>query len=86
MSYQRFKKGGKRQKNKNIFNFFKKVPFFESLITQKWSTFEHNYVSYVKRQKSCTLIVILVILSYLTSPIFNSSSKSTGYFLVNDEV
>ena len=32
--------------------------FFESLITQKRSTFEHSYVSYGKRQKSCTLIVI----------------------------
>ena len=39
------------------------------------------YAVYSKRQKSCTLIVIWIILSYLTSPIFNSSSKSTGYFI-----
>ena len=39
------------------------------------------YVLHGKRQKSCTLIVIWVIVSYLTSPIFNSSSKSTGFFL-----
>ena len=32
--------------------------FFESLITQKRSIFEESYISYSKRQKSCTLIVI----------------------------
>ena len=60
--------------------FFKKNTVFKSPITQKQSIFEHSYVSYGKRQKKCTIIVIQVILSYLTSPIFNSSSKSTGYF------
>ena len=56
--------------------------FIESLITHKPFIFEHSYVSYDKRQKSCTLIVILVILSYLTSPILNSSSKSNWIFLL----
>ena len=32
------------------------------------------------RRTHCTLIVIYVILSYLTSTIFNSLSKSTGFF------
>ena len=32
--------------------------FFESLITQKRFVFEESYISYGKRQKSCTLIVI----------------------------
>ena len=36
----------------------------------------------VKRQKSCTLIVSLIILSYQTSLILNSSSKSTGIFFL----
>ena len=62
-------------------DFFQKSTFFESPITQKRSLFEYNYVSCDKRQKSCTFIVILIILSYLTSPIFNSLSKSTGYFI-----
>ena len=39
-----------------------------------WSTLRFG-----KRQKSCTLIVILIIFTYLTSPIFNSSSKSTVF-------
>ena len=60
--------------------FFQKSAFFESPITQKRFIFAHNYVSYGKRQKSCTLIVILIILTYLTSAICNSSSKSTGFF------
>ena len=30
----------------------------ESLIAQKWSVFEESYISYGKRQKSCTLIVV----------------------------
>ena len=92
MSYQRFNKGG--QVAKSLFlaksvqkllnkkmktDFFQKRHFFESLITHKRSIFEESYISYGKRQKSCTLIVILVILSYLTFPIFNSSSKSTGF-------
>ena len=91
MSYQRFKKGDRVAKSpfleksvKKLFNkkiiFFQKSTFFESPITHKRFIFEHSYISYGKRQKSCTLIVILVRLSYLTSPIFNSSSKSTGFF------
>ena len=94
MSYQRFNKGGRVAKSPYLAksvqkllsrkiktDFFQKRHFFESLITHKRSIFEHSYASHCKRQKSCTLIVILVILSYLTSPIFNSSSKSTGYFI-----
>ena len=59
-------------------DFFQKTTFFESPITQKRFIFEESHISYSKRKKSCTLIVIWIILSYLTSPIFNSSSKSTG--------
>ena len=94
MSYQRFKKGGRvanspflEKSVQKLFykkiktDFFQKSTFFESPITHKRFIFEHSYISYGKRQKSCTLIVILVRLSYLTSPIFNSSSKSTGFFL-----
>ena len=72
MSYQRFNKGGRLAKspflaksvqkllNKKIKTdfFFKKVPFFESPITQKRSIFEYSYVLYDKRQKGCILIVI----------------------------
>ena len=43
--------------------FFQKSTFFDSSITQKRSIFEHSHVSYGKRQKSCTLIVIYVMLS-----------------------
>ena len=39
-------------------DFFQKNTFFESPIAQKRFIFEHSYVSYGKRQKSCTLIVI----------------------------
>ena len=39
-------------------DFFQKTTFFESPITQKRFIFEHSYISYGKRQKSCTLIVI----------------------------
>ena len=95
MSYQRFNKGGRVAKspflaksvqkslNKKIvkIDFFQKTTFFESPITQKRFIFEESLISYTKRQKSCTIIVIQVILSYLTCPIFNSSSKSTGYFI-----
>ena len=94
MSYQRFNKGGRVAKspfsaksvqkslNRKIKTDFPgKSTFFESPITHKRFIFEHSYISYGKRQKSCCLIVILVILSYLTSPTFNSSSKSTGYFI-----
>ena len=95
MSYQRFKEGGRVEKSlfwaksvqkwlnkKIIMDFFHKTTFFESPIAHKRFIFEESYISYGKRQKSCILIVIviLVILPYLTSPIFNSSSKSTGYF------
>ena len=95
MIYQRFKKGGRIAKslflaksvqkklNKKIKTlFFKKNNLFESPITQKQFIFEQSFISYGKRQKSCTLIIIQVISSYLTSPIFNSSSKSTGYFFL----
>ena len=37
---------------------FKKKTFFESPITQKWFIFEESHISYSKRQKSFTLIVI----------------------------
>ena len=61
--------------------------FFESLITHKRFIFEESYVSYGKRQKSCTLIVVLVKRLYLTSLIFNSSAKSNRlFFIANEEV
>ena len=73
MSYQRFNKGGRVAKSpfleksvQKLFNkkiktdFFQKSTFFESPITHKRFIFEHSYISYGKRQKSCTLIVILV--------------------------
>ena len=63
-----------------------KSTFFESPNTHKRFIFEHSYILYGKRQKSCTSIVVLVILSYLTFPILNSSSKSTGFFFANEEV
>ena len=87
MIYQRFKKGVQKVLlNKKIkTHFFQKTTCFESPITQKRFIFEQSFISYGKRQKSCTLIVILVISSYLTSPIFNSSSKSTGYFFFEKE-
>ena len=71
MSYQRFNKGGRIAKslflaksvqkklNKKIkTHFFQKTTFFESPITQKRFIFEQSFISYGKRQKSCTLIVI----------------------------
>ena len=72
MSYQRFNKGGpvakslflsksvQKSLNKKIVitDFFQKTTFFESAITHKRFIFEHSYVSYSKRQKSCTFIVI----------------------------
>ena len=71
MSYQRFKKGGRVAKspflkksvqkllNKRIkTDFSGKSTLFELPITQKRFIFEHSYISYRKRQKSCTLIVI----------------------------
>ena len=39
-------------------DFFQKTTFFESPITQKRFIFKESYISYGKRQKSCTLIVI----------------------------
>ena len=36
------------------------IYFIESLITHKRFIFEESYISYGKRQKSCTLIVINV--------------------------
>ena len=71
MSYQRFKKGGRVAKsqfleksvqkslNKKIkTDFPRKSTFFQSLITHKRFIFEHSYILYGKRQKSCTLNVI----------------------------
>ena len=71
MSYQRFNEGGRVAKslflaksvqkslNKKIkTDFLKKTTFFESPIAQKRSIFKHSYVSYGKRQKSCTFIGI----------------------------
>ena len=54
--------------------------FFESLITHKRSIFEESYVSYDKRHKSCTLIVIWDKCLYLTSPTFNWSARSNRLF------
>ena len=73
LSYQRFKKGDFLKKIVfyffiklflHTFFFFQKrtfcypTTFFESLITHKRFIFEESYISYGKRQKSCTLIVI----------------------------
>ena len=67
--------------------FATRPPFFESLITHKRFVFKESYISYGKRQKSCTLIVIWVKCLYLTSPIFNSSAKSNRlFFIANEEV
>ena len=47
--------------------FRERAPFFELPITQKRFIFEESYISYGKRQKSCTLIVILYqMFVYLT--------------------
>ena len=52
----------------------------------RWYLINGSFLSRVtfhirsKRQKSCTLIVILVKCLYLTSPIFNSSAKSNRTF------
>ena len=54
--------------------------FIESLITHKRFIFKESYISYGKRQKNCTLIVVLVKCLYLTSPIFNSLAKSNRTF------
>ena len=94
MSYQRFDKGGRVAKSPFLANsvqkllnkkiktdFFQRSTFFESPITHKRFICQHSYISYGQRQKSCTLIVIWVILSYLMSPIFNSSVKVDRLFL-----
>ena len=39
-------------------DYFQKTTFFESPITQKRFIFEQSFISYGKRQKSCTLILI----------------------------
>ena len=78
MSYQLFNKGGRVAKSpflaksvqkslkiKIKIDFFQKTTLFESPITQKRFIFEESHISYSKRQKSCTSIVILVILSYV---------------------
>ena len=93
MSNRRFKKGTFSRKIR--FYFFLKLflhtfcqkrtfcystTFFESLITHKRFIFKESYISYGKRQKSCTLIVIWVKCLYLTSPTFNSSAKSNRLF------
>ena len=62
--------------------FATRPPFFESLITHKRFVFKESYISYGKRQKSCTLIVIWVKCLYLTYPTFNSSAKSNRLFLL----
>ena len=71
MSYQRFNKGGRVAKSpflakkkvcKNrLIKKLKRIffrNFFESPIAQKRFIFEYSYVSYGKRQKSCTFIII----------------------------
>ena len=71
MSYQRFNKGGRVAKSpflaksvqklldkKIKMDFFQKTTFFEWPITQKRFIFEQSFISYGKRQKSCTSIVI----------------------------
>ena len=96
MSNRRFKKGTFFEK-KSIFvfllsyfctlfsknwTFWYSTTFFESLMTHKRFIFEESYISYGKRQKSCTLIVIWVKCLYLTSPTLNSSAKSNRLFLL----
>ena len=48
--------------------------------THKRFIFEESYFSYGKRQKSCTLIVVLVKCLYLTSPIINYLATSNRTF------
>ena len=59
--------------------------FIESLITHKWFIFEESYISYGKRRKSCTLIVVKVVCLYLLPLIYNLSTKIEPYFLSADE-
>ena len=56
--------------------------FIESLTTHKRFIFKESYISYGKRQKSCTLIVIWVKCLYLTSPTFNFVGKVKPAFLL----
>ena len=92
MNYQQFKK--KTHYNKQFLHTFcpkrtfcYETTFIESLITHKRFIFEESYILNGKRQKSCTLIVILVKCLYLTSPTFNSSpNRNTGFFIANKEV
>ena len=60
--------------------FATQAPFFESPITQKRSIFEESYISYGKRQKSCTLIVIYFKRLYLLPLIYNLLAKSNRTF------
>ena len=72
MIYQRFKKGGRVAKVcflaksvQKLFNkknkkriFREKAPFLNRRLLINGSFFRKSYISYGKRQKSCTLIVI----------------------------
>ena len=62
--------------------------YHENLVFRRGPTcINQPCISYGKRQKSCTLIVILVKCLYLTSPIFNSSAKSNRtFYLPGEEV
>ena len=67
MSYQRFKKVRFYFLIKQFLHTFcqkwtfcYQITSIDSLITHKRFAFEESYISYVKRQKSCTLIVIWV--------------------------
>ena len=93
LSNRRFKKGCFLKKVNFIFlikrflrtfcqkrTFCYSTTFIESLTTHKWFIFEESYISYGKRQKSWSLIVVLVKCLYLTSPIFNSLAKSNRTF------
>ena len=92
LSDRRFKKGAFLKKVRYYFFFLHiklflhtfcyPTTFFESLITHKRFISEEGYISYGKLQKTCTLIVVYVNCLYLTSPIFNSSSKSNQIFLL----
>ena len=79
MSNQRLKKDAFLKLFFSTLNYYP-TTFFELLITHERFIFEESYIWYGKRQKSCTLIVICVKCLYLTSPIFNSSSKSNRTF------
>ena len=94
MSNRRFKKGTFSGKSVFIFllsyfcTLFSKncllatrPPFLNRRLLRNGSFFQHSYISYGKRQKSCTLVIVIwVKCLYLTSPIFNSSAKSNRLF------